>query len=444
MRIVIAGAGEVGTHLAKMLSDEEQDIIVIDTNTEKLANLENYNLMTYPGNAVSFDVLKAVKVGQADLFIGVMPYEARNLLACKMAKDLGVKKTVARIENAEFQSLANLPFCQSLGISDLIYPEYLAAKEMSMALKNTWARNWFELFNGELIVVGVKVRENAQIVGHQLSDVSIVSTSLHVCAIKRNNELIIPRGDDRLLANDIAYIATTREHIDEVARVCGKKKIEVDHVMIMGGNDIALQLARRIGEDVHVKIIENDPVRSQELANLLPDCQIVNGDVRDTDLLEEEGISDYDVFVALTDNSAYNIVACMMAKAHGVPKTIAEVEDIQYINEAESLNIGTIVNKKLLASSRIFQIMLDSDDTNAKCLALSDAEVAEVLVKPDSKVTRKPVKDLNIPREITIAGLVRDGAGHLVTGATQLMAGDHVVVFCKSGSIHTVEKLFNK
>jgi len=443
MRIVIAGAGEVGSHLAKMLSNEEQDIIIMDVENDKLAKLDNYNLMTYEGSAISFNQLNNVRVGSADLFIAVTPFEARNTLACSMAKTLGALKTVARIDNDEYFKPKNLPFFTGMGIDDLIYPEQLAAEEMAAALKRTWARNWFELFDGELIVVGVKLRANSQLVGKQLKEVSSVSQFLHVSAIKRNREIIIPGGDDRIVENDIAYIATTREHIDEVRQVCGKVQTDVDDVLIVGGNKMAEQLVKKIANKVHVKIIDSDMNRCQELADRFPDCSIVQGDMRNTDLLEEEGISDYDVFIALGDNSEFNILGCMMAKAHGVPKTIAEVEDIQYITEAEALNIGTIVNKKLLASSRIMQIMLDADETNAKCLALADAEVAEIVVKEGTKVTRHDVKDLKMSRDMTIAGLVRDGKGQLVTGGTRLQAGDHVVIFCLSGAIHKIEKFFN-
>ena len=361
MKIVIAGAGEVGSHLAKMLSNEAQDIVIMDNDERKLMSLETYNLMTYQGNATSFLDLKNVRVGHADLFIAVTPYETTNVLACALAKKLGTKKTVARIDNYEFLSQDHQEYFTQMGIDDLIYPEYLAAAEMRNALRRTWVRNWFELMDGELIVVGVKLRENSQIVGKQLREITSVSRSFHVAAIKRNRETIIPRGDDRIMANDIAYIATTHDHIDELVEICGKVSINVEKVLVVGGNSIAEQLALMLKGYYRVKIIEENLDRCQELAARLPDSNVVHGSARDIDLLEEEGISDYDVFVALSNSSEANILGCMMAKEHGVAKTIAEVEDLQFINEAEALNIGTIINKKLLASSRIFQMMLDNE-----------------------------------------------------------------------------------
>ena len=443
MKIVIAGAGEVGRHLAKMLSDEEQDIIIMDTEEHKLAVLDQYNLMTYHGSATSWSDLKDVKVSSAHLFVAVTPYEARNLLACQMAKRLGARKTLARIDNSEFLLKKHLPFFSELGINHLIYPEYLAAAEIKASLKYTWVRNWFEMFDGQLIVLGVKLRENSILVGKRLRDLGPESSFLHLCAIKRNREIIIPRGDDSLEPNDIAYVATMRQYVDDVARVCGKEHIPVERVFIMGGTEIAEQLVRMVGDRYRIKVVDPDLERCRYFAESLPQCVVVHGDARDTDLLEEEGLSDYNVFVALTDSSEANILGCLMAKEHGVRKTIAHVENLQYINEAEALNIGTIINKKLLASSRIFQIMLDNDEADARSLALADAEVAEFIIKNGARVTRGEIKDLRLPQNMTIAGLVRNGIGQLVKGDTRLQAGDHVVVFCLNGVVHNIEKVFS-
>ncbi len=443
MKIVIAGAGEVGTHLAKMLSDEEQDIIIMDNDERKLVALEDYNLMTYHGSGTSFKDLHEVGVSRTDLFIAVTPFEARNILACSLAKNAGAKKTVARIDNSDYLLKTNRSFFTSRGIDYLIYPEYLAAHEMASALRRTWVRNWFELFDGELIVVGVKVRSNSTLVGNQLKWLSNISNLMHISAIKRNRETIIPQGSDCIEANDIIYVATTHEHLDEVMEICGKKDIDVDKVLVMGGGEITEQLLQVCSTNYRFKVLEPNVERCEELAASFPSASIVNGDPRDTDFLEEEGIADYDVFIALTETSEANILGCMMAKEHGIKKTIAQVENLRYFNEAEALNIGTIINKKLLASSRIFQIMLDSDVDNAKSLALADAEVAELVVKEGSKVTRADVKDLKLSNSMTIAGLVRDGEGMLVTGNTRLQAGDHVVIFCLSGDIHKIEKIFN-
>lgn len=443
MKIVIAGAGEVGSHLAKLLTKENQEITLIDDNESRLMSLDMYNLLTYTGNPLSFSALKGAHVGSADLFIAVTTQESINITACAIAKSLGAKRTVARIDNYEFISPANREFFDRIGVDVLIYPEYLAAQEIKTALEHTWVRNWFELFDGELLVVGVKLREGSEIVGKQLKDLFNLSSMLHVSAIKRNSETIIPCGSDKIEPGDIVYIATKKEHAAKLQALCGKALIDVKRVFVMGGSRIAIQLARLVDDKYKIKIVDSDIDRCHNLAERLPDCNIVHGDGRDFDLLQEEGISDHDVFIALTDSSETNILACLAAKQYGLRKTIAEVENIQFIAEAEGLNIGTIVNKKLLASSRIFQILLDSDTSNAKCLALADAEVAELVAKKGSRITRAAVKDLKLSRDMTIAGLVRDGVGQLVQGNSRIEPGDHVVVFCLSGAIHKVEKLFS-
>lgn len=443
MKIIIAGAGEVGTHLAKLLSHENQDITLIDVDRDKLAIIDaSYNLLTICGSPISFTVQKEARVGSCDLFIAVTPEETTNVMACSIAKSLGAKKTVARVDNYEFTQQANSEFFRSRGIDVLIYPEYLAAVEILQALERTWVRNWCELHDGELLVVGVKIRETSALSSHRLREITSLSHNFHVSAIKRNHETIIPRGNDVILTNDIVYFTLRQDHIDELRELCGKREVNIRKVLIMGGSRIAVRLISLAGDRYKFKIIELNRQRCNRLAELCPDAQVIHADARDIDILNEEGISEMDAFVALTDRSETNILTCLTAKEYGVRKTIAEVEDIQYISEAESLNIGTTVNKKLLASSCIFQTLLDADLDSSKFMALADADVAEIEVKPKAKVTKAPVKDLSLSHDMTIAGLIRDGRGMLVSGNTRIQAGDHVVVFCLSGVIHKIERLF--
>ncbi len=444
MKIVIAGAGEVGTHLAKLLSRENQDIILIDTNQERLAVMDaTCNLLTLRGSPISFKVLREARVSTCDLFIAVTPEETTNVVACSMAKSLGAKKTVARIDNYEFMQQDNAGFFSNYGIDVMIYPEYLAAREILNALERSWVRNWCELHDGELIVVGVKIRDNARLAGMQLKELAGVSHNFHISAIKRNHETIIPRGNDFIESNDILYVTLKREYIDELKDICGKTKVDIRKVLVMGGSRIAVRLMAMAGDRYRFKVIEINRNRCLRLAELCGDCEVIHADARDIDVLREEGIDEMDAFVALTDRSETNILTSLSAKEYGVRKTIAEVEDIQYISEAEGLNIGTIINKKLLASSKIFQMMLDADVESSKFMALADADVAEIEVKPKSKVTKGPVKSLSLSHDMTIAGLIRDGRGMLVDGNTEILAGDHVVVFCLAGAIHKIERLFS-
>jgi trk system potassium uptake protein TrkA len=245
--------------------------------------------------------------------------------------------------------------------------------------------------------------------------------------------------------NDIVYFTTTKKYIPYIRKISGKDQYpDVCNVMIMGGSRIAVRTSQYAPEYMQVKIIESDLNRCHRLTDLVDDkVMIINGDGRDLDLLTQEGLKDTDAFVALTGNSETNILACLAAKRMGVTKTVAEVENIDYISMAESLDIGTVINKKMIAASHIYQMMLDADVANVKCLTFANADVAEFKVKEGSRITQKPVKDMGLPKGITIGGLIRNGEGQLVTGNTMIQPGDHVVVFCLDMMIKKAEKYFN-
>lgn len=445
MKIIIAGAGAVGTHLAKMLAGERHDIVLMDANEERLANLEsNFDLMTIVALPTSINSLKDVDVAHADLFIAVTPEESTNITSCILAHSLGAKKTVARIDNYEYLQPKNKDFFKNLGVDSLIYPEMLAAKEIADGLHLSWIRQWWEFCGGALVMLGVKLRDNALILNTPISQIQ-KEQPYHIVTIKRMGETIIPSGSDELLAGDIVYFMTSKRSLPYIRRITGKEEhATIRNIMIMGGSRIAMRAAQLVNTDMSVKIIDSDISRCHWLTDLVDDnVMVINGDGRDYELLEEEGISEVDAFVALTDNSETNILACLSAKRMGVFKTIAEVENIDYISMAESLDIGAVINKKKIAASYIYQLLLDADVENVKCLTFANADVAEFVVKEGAKVTRSLVKDLTLPKGVTIGGLVRSDEGILVTGYTQVLPGDHVVVFCLSSMIKQIEKYFN-
>lgn len=443
MKIIIIGAGEVGTHLAKMLSNEDQDIILLDNDQQRLDIIDsNYNLMTWNGSPSSFQTLEDIGVKDADLYIAVTPYETRNITTCAIAKKLGAKKTVARIDNSEFLKPDNGQVLKAIGTDFLIYPENVAAIEIHTALQHNWARYWGELHGGNLLLIGVKLREGCSLVNCKLKDLPVKAHDFHVAAIKRNNETIIPTGNDEILLNDIVYFITTPPFIQEVRELCGKRKRNIKKLLILGGSRIAKRFSIEHHDHYHIKIIDADRENCEQMATMLPDCEIVYGDGRDIEVLRENNLSQFDAFLALTDSSETNILSCLTAKEFGVQKTIADVENLQFLSQAENLNIGTTINKKLLASSHIFKILLDADESNAKCLALADAEVAEMMVKQGAKITKADVKDLRLPYGMTLAALVRNDVCYLVDGNTRIRSGDFVVVFCLSGTIHKIEKWF--
>ena len=444
MRIIIAGAGAVGTHLAKMLSNEDQDIILLDSDQDALDVIDsNYNLMTRNGSSSSINALHEIGIGNTDLFISVTPYETKNITSCAIAKRMGAKKTVARIDNSEFIDPANKKLLSDIGVDYLIYPEHLAAHEIAVALEHNWARYWGELHDGRLLIIGVKLRDNSLIANCKLRDLPVTHHNFHVVAIKRNHETVIPSGNDMILPDDIVYFITTAPYVDEVRSLCGKVKRNIKSLVIVGGSRICIRFAKIYHDEYDIKIIDYDREKCETLATLLPDCEIIFGDGRDIEVLRDASVFKYDAFLALTGSAEVNILSCLTAKEFDVPKTIAEVENVQFVGQAEKLNIGTIINKKFLASSRIFQILLDADEHNSKCLAIADAEVADILVRDGAKITRSAVKHLHLPYGMTIGAMTRDGVCRLVDGDTVIQPGDYVAVFCLSGSLGKIEKWFN-
>ncbi|MGN0068906.1 MAG: Trk system potassium transporter TrkA [Prevotella sp.] len=446
MKIIIAGAYAIGTHLAKLLSRDHEDITLIDPDGERLAQISSdFDLLTMQGSPSSISVLKEVDTDDADLFIAVTPDENLNMAACVLSHALGAKKTVAKINSAEYAEPELQELFSGMGISSLIYPEMLAATDINNGLKMSWVRQRWDVHGGALVMLGIKLRESCEILNRPLKELCGPDDPYHVVAIKRGEETIIPGGSDSLQLYDLAYFMTTRQYIPYIRKIVGKEHyVDVKNVMVMGGGETAVRAVKTMPEYMDVKIIEMDENRCEQLNDILENDKtlIINGDGRDLPLLIEEGIKSTQAFVALTGNAETNILACLTAKRMGVRKTVAMVENMDYVSMAESLDIGTIINKKAIAASHIYQMMLDANVMNVRFLMNANADVAEFIPKEGSKVTRKAVKDLGLPQGMTIGGLVRNNEGMLVSGNTQIEAGDSVMVFCHDVNMKKIEKLF--
>jgi trk system potassium uptake protein TrkA len=361
-----------------------------------------------------------------------------------LAANLGVKKTLARIDNYEYLLPKNVEFFDKLGIHSMIYPEMMAAREIVSSLKTPWTRVWWELSNGSIILTAAKIRANAPIANWYLRELPNVGKKFHIVVIKRGNQTLIPKGSDQILPNDILYFTTLRKNLDEMPAIMGKTSFETKNVMFMGGSRITMRAVQYLPSNINIKIIEQNRERAEKLVEISPsNVTIFLGDARDAELLLSEGISDMDAFVALTGNSEANILGCMMAKQYGVKKTIAEVENIDYIPKAERFDIGTVINKKLLAASKIYELLLKADASNIKCLTFSNANVGEVVAKPNSKVTKKLIKNLNLPSDMTLGALIRNGEPMLIDGDTLIEPYDQVMVFFMNTSLKSIESFFN-
>ena len=446
MKIIIVGAYAIGTHLAELLSRNNEEVVLIDNNPDNLVRLDrDFDLLTICAEPTSIKALKDAGAEHADLLIAVTPQETVNINICVLAKNLGTKRTVAKIDSLEYLNEGMDKFFKQVGVDSLIYPEMLAAKDIISGLKMSWVRQRWDIHNGALVMLSIKLREGCTILNQPLKSISGHKEPYHIVAIRRGDETIVPGGDDELKLYDLVYFMTTKNYIPYIRKVVGKEDYDdVKNVMIMGGGNTSVRVASTLPSYISAKIIEVDEARCEELNELLDsDTMVINGDGRDIGLLKEEGIRNTQAFVAVTPNVETNILACLTAKRLGVRKTVALVDNIDYISMAESLDIGTIVNKKTIAASEIYQMMLDPNANNMRFIMTSNADIAEFKVQEGSKITKKKVYELGLPTGLTLGGLVRNGEGMLISGGTQIEAGDIVMVFCHDLRITKIERYFN-
>ena len=446
MKIIVAGAGEVGTHLAKMLSNENHDIVVIDTEEANLKGIENLDLMTVQGTATSFGVLKEANVKKADLFIAVTQSEEANITSAILSKKLGARKTIARIDNKEYLFPNNKEFFKELGIDYLIYPENIAVRELVNLVNQSGTVDFFDFSGGKLSLFVIKLEKDAPIINQTLSEANASTegnTEYRAVAITREGKTLIPRGGDKFQINDIIYVISSQAGIKELMKFSGKKEIEVKNIMILGGGRIGIGAANQLEDKFNVKLVEEDKEKCFKLASLLNNTLIINGDARNIDLLIDEGLKNMDAFIAVTGNSETNILSCLLAKQIGVKRTIAEIENIDYIHIAENMGIDTIINKKLITAGRIFRFTRSAEVSEVKCLTGTDAEVVEFIAKPGSKATKGILRNLDFPKDSIIGGIVRGDTSFIAKGETEIIPDDRVVVFALPSAYSRLEKFFN-
>ncbi|MBQ4285367.1 MAG: Trk system potassium transporter TrkA [Bacteroidales bacterium] len=451
MRIIIEGAGEVGSHLAKMLSSEANDITVIDPDDNRLARLaRTVDVATVKGNVSSLKALKEAGVEHSDLFIAVNPATNQdvNVVSALIAKKLGCPKVCARIDDEEYISYENKYIFTEMGIDLMFYPEKIAAQEIVEQLRRSTSSETMDFARGKLQMAVFRLEEDSPILDMKLAEftaaVSNENLQFRVVAISRGDETMMPRFDTRFKYHDIIYIITKRESIDSLMDFLGKSNVEVNKVMVLGGGEVGFMVASGISRSVDtVKVFERDRQRCLELSEMTDDNVIVvNADGRNTDTLLEENIRDYDAFVAVTGNDEANVLACVVAKKFGVPRTVAQVENIEYIHLAEEMGVDTVINKKLITAGKIFKMTLSNKVRFIKYMSGTNAEVLEYIVAPDSLITRKPLKDIGFPENAIVGGVVRGNESFIAVGDTRIQTYDRVAVFALPEAVKEVDRFF--
>lgn len=448
MKIIIAGAGEVGFHLAKLLSFESQDITLIDTSRESLAYADTHlDIRVIRGDATSISVLKDARVDGTDLVVAVTSSETTNITVCVLAKQLGAKRTIARISNTEFLDNKDEVGFTKFGIDELISPESLAAAEIELLLNQSGFNDTYEFEEGALTMIGLHLARTTAFVGKTVRQVGVEYPELKYVpiAIQRfgTQYTLIPRGDTVFKEGDQVYFTTTKVGVEQIYKLTGKVKEDIRNVMILGGSKIGYKTATDLCKSkFNVKLIENNKEKAFEIADDIPSCLVINGDGRNVELLQEESIQDMDAFISVTGNSETNIMSCLVAKSKGVKKTIALVENMDYFQLSHSIGIDTLINKKLLAANNIFRHVRRGEVVAMTMLNNMNAELLEFIVSPTSEVCNKVVKNLDFPRSAIIGGVIRDGEGMIALGDFIIQAGDRIVVCSLPQAIKKVEKLF--
>lgn len=447
MKVIIAGAGDVGFHLAKLLAYEEHEIILIDLSASRLAHASKHlDVITIKGSSTSFSILEKAEINLADLFIAVTQSEETNISTAIIAKHLGAKKTIARVQNMEFLFRKDKLNLYDLGIDEVISPESLAAREIKRLLREVAITDSFDFDNGKLSLIGVNIAEKSTFDGKTLVDSARLHNShtFNTVAILHGNETIIPHGYTQYKANDHAYFIALPEGIDRILSMATiEKRQGLKRVMVLGGSKVGVHAARRLSKKYKVKLIEQDKEKCFELADDLPNVMVIHGDCRDVDLLQEEEISETDAFIAVTGNSETNIISCLVAKDNNVKKTIALVENVDYIHLSQNIGVDTMINKKLIAANFIFRYIRKGDIVNLTSIHGVKAEVLEFIVKQDSKITASPLRDVNLPDSVIVGGVIRKGEAIIPTGDFQFKPKDRAVVLCKQEAIQQVEEYFS-
>ena len=446
MDIIIAGDGEVGFHLAKSLSKIKHNITVVDPHSELLKMLQTDNdLLTIAGRSTSIDTLKEAGVGSCDLLIGVLHEESINIITCMIGKRLGAKRTIARVNSIEYLNEDNKNMFKSLGIDEMVCPERIAAKEITNLLTRNTATEIFDFSNGLLSIYMTRLDVDAVFIDKTLAQVAREYPQLQariVCII-RQGQTIIPGGDDYYRKGDLVYLLVKPEGLEVVKQLFKKKEYQIKNAMILGGGRIGRRACLNLQDIMQLKLIEQDKRRCFKLVDDLNKTMVINGNGSDISLLMDEGLIDTDAFIATTGSTETNILSCLHAHRQGVKKTIALVENINYIDVSQDIGIDTIINKKLITASYIARFTLNGDVTSSKWLSGIDAEVFEVIVKEKAPATKHSIMNLTIPQGVSIGGIIRDGQSFIARGDTKIEEGDKVVVFSVPESANKVMKLFN-
>ena len=444
----------MGAHLAKMLSNESNEITVIDPHPERIRSLsQTADVATILGGPSSIPDLKEAGATSADLFIAVNPLQPQsvNIVSALLAKKLGTRRVVARVDDEDFLSPENKLLFKDMGLDMMFFPEKSASDEVDDMLRSTASTDTLDFARGKLQLGVFKLDDDSPLLDMTVAEFSQAITQLpngaefRIVAISRGNSTIIPKFDSTFKPGDYLYIISCRDGMPALMKYLGKDKLEIRRVLILGGSEIgqmvAARLAARKMDDI--KIIDINPKHCRYLSEVLPDSvSVACGDVRNADFLKDEGMNSYHAVLAFTGSDETNILSCVVAKKMGVSRVIAQVENLEYIRLAEDMGVDSVINKKLITASRIFKFTLSDKVRSVRYVSGTDAEVLEYTAAPGSRITKKPLKDIEFPADAIIGGIIRGGDSFIAVGSTHIEAYDRVAVFALPDAVKEVDKFF--
>lgn len=445
MKIVIAGAGATGFYLAKLLAKEDKYITLIDESEEILSRAsEELDILTIKGDTASFEVLERAEVSKAKLFVAVTSTETSNLLACILAKQLGAKTTIARVQSMDLLEKKNQDKFKQLGVDVVISPYKIAAMEIERLLQRASFTDIFPFENGKISILGFFVGSHSPLIDQSIEKVNKYSDEfvLRGVALLRNEKTSIPNGQTIIKKGDYLYISTPNEGIEIAKQLVGKQVKPIKTVMIIGDTTLALRTAAILEKRYRVKLVVKSEEVGKEFLNVLHNTLIINADPGNTDTLKEEGLAQTDAFISLTENSETNIIACLMARENGVYKTISLVDNNNYIHLSQHIGIDTIISTKIAAAHDIFRFVRQGKVEMIGGLHGVDAEIIEFVMHKKCGLINQPLKEMNLPKDSIIAGVIRGTRSFVPNGESHLQMKDKVIVLALPEVIPTIEKIF--
>ncbi|GGF45209.1 Trk system potassium transporter TrkA [Echinicola rosea] len=446
MNIVIAGAGDMGFHLAESLSYENKDITLIDTDKDILEHVASrLDVLTVMGDSASIDVLKNANVKDANMVMAVTTSEKTNIVTAMLAKQLGAKRVIARVRNHDYLLEDNVAYFHNLGIDDIISPTMLCSGEIHRMVKNSTFSDIFEFEEGKINVMGVILDQYSSLVNKRLADTRTMSIfeDVRIIAIVRDQMTIIPGGNTMLRNNDHVYFVSNKKASESIAQLTAQREIDIKNVMIIGGDDLAFTSALKLEPEYKVTLIHNNKERCKWLSERLHSTLVINGDYKNIELLIEEGLEEMQAFLALTESSETNIITSLSAKNHGVYKTIAHVDTREYIHISHSIGVDSLINKKLVAANQIARHLRKGKVEAISGIYGVDAEFIQYVISKNNRLTKKKLRELHFPETAIVTGVIRGDEVFIPDGDFKMQLNDKAIVLALPSAKSSLEKLFN-